>query len=135
MNEDGTAGRVYISHVMDIEDDEYFYPKSLQPELLKAVGPMCYFASFDRHTKLGDDIALESFDKINDWHMDATRYLFEANPDFVLASSNTKGNVEWLETLEAAGINVAYFEVNDLQDYLEVLKICTDITGRKDLYE
>ena len=84
MNEDGTAGRVYISHVMDIEDDEYFYPKSLQPELLKAVGPMCYFASFDRHTKLGDDIALESFDKINDWHMDATRYLFEANPDWQL---------------------------------------------------
>ena len=61
--------------------------------------------------------------------------LFEANPDFVLASSNTKGNVEWLETLEAAGINVAYFEVNDFQDYLEVLRICTDITGRKDLYE
>ena len=61
--------------------------------------------------------------------------LFESNPDFVLASSNTKGNVEWLETLEAAGINVAYFEVNDFQDYLEVLRICTDITGRKDLYE
>ena len=61
--------------------------------------------------------------------------LFEAIPDFVLASSNTKGNVEWLETLEAAGINVAYFEVNDFQDYLEVLRICTDITGRKDLYE
>lgn len=61
--------------------------------------------------------------------------LFEANPDFVLASSNTKGNVEWLETLESAGINVAYFEVNDFDDYLKVLKICTDITGREDLYE
>lgn len=60
--------------------------------------------------------------------------LFEANPDFVLASSNTKGNVEWLETLESAGITVAYFEVNDFEDYLEVLKICTDITGREDLY-
>ena len=61
--------------------------------------------------------------------------LFEANPDFVLASSNTKGNVEWMETLEAAGINVAYFEVNNFEDYLNVLKICTDITGRTDLYE
>ena len=61
--------------------------------------------------------------------------LFEANPDFVLASSNTKGNVEWMETLEAAGINVTYFEVNDFEDYLNVLKICTDITGRTDLYE
>ena len=61
--------------------------------------------------------------------------LFEANPDFVLASSNTQGNVEWLETLEAANIPVAYFEVNDFADYLSVLKICTDITGRADLYE
>ena len=61
--------------------------------------------------------------------------LFAADPDLVLASSNTKGNVEWLETLEAAGITVAYFEVNDFEDYLNVLKICTDITGRADLYE
>ena len=61
--------------------------------------------------------------------------LFEADPDFVLASSNTKGNVEWLEVLESAGITVAYFEVNDFDDYLNVLKICTDITGRTDLYE
>lgn len=61
--------------------------------------------------------------------------LFEADPDFVIASSNTKGNVEWLEILENAGIPVAYFEVNDFADYLQVLDICTDITGRKDLYE
>ena len=61
--------------------------------------------------------------------------LFEADPDLVLASSNTQGNVEWLETLEAAGITVAYFEVNDFEDYLEFLKICTEITGRDDLYE
>lgn len=61
--------------------------------------------------------------------------LFEADPDFVLASSNTKGNVEWLETLESAGITVAYFEVNDFSDYLNFLKICTEITGRSDLYE
>lgn len=61
--------------------------------------------------------------------------LFEANPDFVLASSNTQGNVEWKETLESAGIPVAYFEVNDFEDYLSFLKICTEITGRADLYE
>ncbi len=61
--------------------------------------------------------------------------LFEANPDLVLASSNTKGNVELLDTLENAGILVAYFEVNDFSDYLEMLKICTEITGRADLYE
>lgn len=84
MNEAGTEGRVYISHVLDLEDDEYFYPKSVHDDLLNAVGPMCYFASFDRYTKVGDDIALESFDKVNDWHMRATRYLFDQNPDWQL---------------------------------------------------
>ncbi len=61
--------------------------------------------------------------------------LFAANPDFVLASSHTRGNVELLETLENAGINMAYFEVNDFEGYLQMLKICTDITGREELYE
>lgn len=61
--------------------------------------------------------------------------LFEAEPDFVLASSNTAGNVEWLDTLESAGIVTAYFEVSDFEDYLNMLKICTEITGREDLYE
>ena len=84
MNEAGTRGRVYITHVMDYEDDEYYYPKSAHDELMEHVGPMCYFGSFDRHTKLGDDISLEMFDKVNDWHMDATRYLFKANPDWQL---------------------------------------------------
>lgn len=61
--------------------------------------------------------------------------LFEANPDFILASSNTQLNLDWLDTLEQAGIPTAYFEVNDFEDYLRVLKICTQITGREDLYE
>ena len=61
--------------------------------------------------------------------------LFEANPDFIIASSNTSQHVEWLDTLEGANLNVAYFEVSDFDDYLRVLKICTDITGKAELYE
>lgn len=61
--------------------------------------------------------------------------LFKAEPDLVLASTNTKQNVEWQETLEAAGIATAYFDVADFEDYLRVLKIFTEITGREDLYE
>lgn len=61
--------------------------------------------------------------------------LLSAAPDFILASTNTRQNVEWKETLEAAGIPVAYFDVADFEDYLRLLKICTDITGRADLYE
>ncbi len=61
--------------------------------------------------------------------------LFAANPDFIIASTNTRLNMEWKETLESSGIPVAYFDVANLEDYLRMLKVCTDITGRPDLYE
>lgn len=60
--------------------------------------------------------------------------LLEAQPDFILASPNRRQNVEWMETLEASGIPVAYFDVANFQDYLRMLQICTQITGREDLY-
>lgn len=61
--------------------------------------------------------------------------LLAAQPDFILASTNTRQNVEFRETLEATGIPVAYFDVFDFEDYLRLLKICTDITGCGDRYE
>ncbi len=61
--------------------------------------------------------------------------LLSAEPDLVLASANTRQNVEWMETLEAANIPTAYFDVADFEDYLRLLDLCTDITGRKDLFE
>ncbi len=61
--------------------------------------------------------------------------LLASQPDFILASAGTRQNLEWRETLEAAGIPVAYFQVSDFEDYLRLLKICTHITGREDLYD
>ena len=61
--------------------------------------------------------------------------LLEARPDFILASVNTRQQVEWRETLEATGIPVAYFDISGFEDYLRLLSICTDITGEKDLYQ
>ena len=61
--------------------------------------------------------------------------LFEANPDFIIASASTRINMEWKETLENSGIPTAYFDVSGFDDYLRVFKICTDITGRNGLYE
>lgn len=61
--------------------------------------------------------------------------LLESEPDFILASTNTRQNIEWQDTLEATGVPVAYFDVADFDDYLRVLEICTRITGRPDLYE
>ena len=61
--------------------------------------------------------------------------LLSAQPDFILASANTRQNLEWMETLDSAHIPTAYFDVADFDDYLRLLKLCTDITGRSDLYE
>ncbi len=68
-------------------------------------------------------------------HSPSLELLISADPDLVIASASTASNVELRETLEAMGIAVAYFDVDDFEDYLKMLDICTDITGRKDLYE
>ena len=60
--------------------------------------------------------------------------LLSSRPDFIIASANTRQNLEWRETLEATGIPTAYFNVSDFDSYLRMLKICTDITGRPELY-
>lgn len=70
--------------------------------------------------------------KINDLSLEM---LFSADPDFVIASSNIRVDLEWLDTLEDTDITVAYFDVSNFEDYLRMLKICTEITGREDLYQ
>lgn len=61
--------------------------------------------------------------------------LFASKPDFIIASSNTRVDMEWKDTLEQSHIPTAYFDVNTFDDYLRMLKICTDLTKRSDLYE
>lgn len=61
--------------------------------------------------------------------------LLAAQPDFILASVKTRANLDMLDTLEATGIPTAYFNTNGFEDYLRMLKVCTDITGRDDLYK
>lgn len=83
-----------------------------------------------------DDFGLELGDAVNigGAHSPSVESLLSADPDFVIASASTASNVEMKETLENAGITVAYFDVDCFEDYLSMLDICTDITGRKDLY-
>ena len=55
--------------------------------------------------------------------------LLASRPDLVLASSNTAAQVELLDTLERAGLTVAYFNVTNFEEYLNMLRICTRLTG------
>ena len=60
--------------------------------------------------------------------------LIAAQPDFVLYSSDLSGQLECADGLRSAGIPAAGFRVETFDDYLRVLKICTDILGTPERY-
>lgn len=61
--------------------------------------------------------------------------IIAAKPDLVIASANTDADMDMEKILTNAGITVAYFSVSNFNEYMNMLSICTDITGRKDLFE
>ena len=86
-------------------------------------------ASSERNLKLRDDVAI-----LGTMQEPNLEKLIEADIDFVILSANVSEHVKIKDTLEAAGINCAYFNVESFDDYLSMLKICTDITGDKESY-
>ncbi len=86
------------------------------------------WTSFD--LELSDDVInLGSFMKLD------AEQLLATEPDFVIASAGTDSQVELREVLDGVGINSAYFDVDNFDDYLEMLDICTKITGQTENYE
>jgi len=61
--------------------------------------------------------------------------LLAAEPDFILASSNTPADLDLMDTFEQAGIPAAYFDIQHFDDYLHMLDICTQLTGHRDSYQ
>lgn len=61
--------------------------------------------------------------------------LLACDPDFVLASCGNERNVALEEAMDELGMNTAYFHVDHFEDYLRVLDLFTDITGKKENYE
>ena len=61
--------------------------------------------------------------------------LIAAEPDFVLYSSDLSGQLECADALHNAGIPAAGFAVETFEDYLKLLKICTEILDTPENYE
>lgn len=80
-------------------------------------------------------LALENCTNLGGAHSPSLELLVASDPDLVIASASTASNMEMRGALEAMGITVAYFDVDCFDDYLYMLDICTEITGRRDLYE
>ena len=60
--------------------------------------------------------------------------LLAAMPDFVIASADIAAQAELKESLANSGIPVALFRVDTFDQYLSMLKICTEITENDTAY-
>ncbi len=63
-----------------------------------------------------------------------TEVLLAAEPDFVICSADIEKQVQAARLLNQNGIPAACFRVESFSDYLQMLKICTDITGNPEAY-
>ena len=61
--------------------------------------------------------------------------LTAAQPDLVIGTADYEGQVSAVEFCREAGIPAASFQVETFRDYLEVLKIFCDLTGKPENYE
>ena len=61
--------------------------------------------------------------------------LLSYEPDFVICSADLEEQVKTAEFLRKQGVPAAVFHVEEFQEYLDMLKICTDITGDQEAYE
>ena len=84
----------------------------------------------ERELKLPDDYI--DLGSLKEPSMEA---ILASDLDFLILMSSLSNHVEMSEILSKAGINHAYFNVEDFDDYLELMKVFTDITGHKELYE
>ena len=87
----------------------------------------------NRDLGLPEDIAI-----VDTYQNPNIEEILALNPDLVLLSSETTrtdSHVALKDALNGADIPAAYFSVTHFEDYLNMLKICTDITGNQDAYQ
>lgn len=98
-------------------------------------------ASDDAFTLSDYDLVSQDVQKVGDFSSLNLEAILALEPDFVIMTSGTGGRggdssqTELKEALAASGVSTAYFQVTTFDDYLRMLRICCDITGRDDLYQ
>ena len=84
----------------------------------------------ERTLNLPEDIAVVG--KHNSPNVEA---ILALDPDLVILSAETQAHVALQPLLAQTNIPAAYFSVTSFEDYLAMLKTCTEITGREDMYQ
>ncbi len=65
----------------------------------------------------------------------STELLLSYEPDFIIGTADFEGQRKACEAARNAGIPTALFKVETFEDYLYMLKICTDINENQEAYE
>ena len=82
--DDGSSAEILLSHAMNRDDFNYFYPKEIGQKMLDDIGV------FTPQVKLGElgieytKFELETWERAYQWHSDATHWLFKEYPDWQL---------------------------------------------------
>lgn len=84
----------------------------------------------ERNMELGEDVAM-----IGSVKSPSLESILAVNPDFVILSADIATQVDMQQALTEAGIPHAYFRVDTFEDYLSMLELFCQMTGRSDLYE
>lgn len=84
----------------------------------------------ERDVTIGADVA-----NLGALKSPAMETLIGTGTEFAILSANIDEHVALRDTLEKSGITTAYFDVETFEDYLGMLKVCTDLTGKADLYQ
>lgn len=102
--DDGSCGRVYMSHTMNLNVSDYVYPASFAQELIENCGPMLPHALYDRYTDEGRTILMESYVQNMQWHIDAAKYMIDKYDDWGLFYTHLHG----IDLVEHWYINQAF---------------------------
>lgn len=84
----------------------------------------------ERGLELGTDVAV-----IGTNQNPSTEEILAQDPDFVILNAELGEQTALHEFLQQAGIPHAYFETGTFDQYLAMLRIFCNMTGREDLYE
>ncbi|MGN0600415.1 MAG: ABC transporter substrate-binding protein [Oscillospiraceae bacterium] len=136
--EDNTAAYVFTDSLgREVRVDSYektVVASGSLAEIWQLSGGTLYGVTSDAFS--GHDLGLPEDIKVyGDVKHPSAESIIADGVDFVILSETVSGHIELEDTFESAGVTIAYFNVESFDNYLSMLKICTDITGSTELYE
>ena len=111
-------------------NDAFIEPPAMSAEQARAMNERWGVTCFSAH----DAGVVRAAENVGAMMSPNGELLLAAGVDFVIMSANIAGHRKLLPLLERAGIAAAFFSLETFDDYLQMLRVCTDITGNTDLY-